>query len=167
MHLVALGLRTLLLLAGTALLVPVTAVLAAPLDNETCTMLRNEQLQLEAAGVRDSMANDPLWSAANLPAARLNDIKRLIELDEQITFRCPPLQVVVATAEGKVVIPLPTRKPNPKAAVPRPSRKPASASCAKRARPRRCGATTSSPSFRSARTATLKPSTWLASPKAA
>lgn len=125
MPLVALGLRTLLLVAGTALLVPVTAVLAAPLDNETCTMLRNEQLQLEAAGVRDSMANDPLWSAANLPAARLNDIKRLIELDEQITFRCPPLQVVVATAEGKVVIPLPTRKPNPKAAVPRPSRKPA------------------------------------------
>jgi len=130
MHLAALGLHALLVAGGTALLMPLTAALAAPLDNETCAMLRNERQQLEAAGVRESMAKDPLWSAANLPPARLNDIKRLIELDEQITFRCPPLEAVVATAEGKTegkttVIPLPTRKPNAKRAAPAPRRKPA------------------------------------------
>lgn len=122
MHL-GIGLRTMVLLAGGVLLLPGTAAPAAPLDEKTCAMLRNERLHLELAGVRDSMANGPAWAVTKLPAARLNDIKRLIELDEQVTFRCPEAEAIVAAADGSVVIPLPMRNPKAKAAVPPPRRK--------------------------------------------
>lgn len=123
MHL-ALGLRTMVLLAGGMLLMTGAAAPAAPLDEDTCAMLRNERLHLELAGVRNSMANGPQWALANLPAVRLNDIKRLIELDEQVTFRCPEVEAIVTAADGSVVIPLPKRNPSAKATVPPPRRRP-------------------------------------------
>jgi hypothetical protein len=61
---------------------------AAPLDGEGCTRLKIEQAALEKAGVRTSMAKGPQWAKANLAPERLTDIKRLIEVDEQILFRC-------------------------------------------------------------------------------
>lgn len=61
---------------------------AAPLDAETCTRLKGEQAGLEKAGVRNSMDKGPQWAKANLAPERLVDIKRLIEIDEQLLFRC-------------------------------------------------------------------------------
>ena len=87
-------------------------------------MHRNERLHLELDGVRDSMANGPEWAAANLPPTRLNDVKRLIELDELVMFRCPDAESVVATVDGSVVIPLPKRNPNATPAVQPPQRSP-------------------------------------------
>lgn len=61
---------------------------AAPLDAATCGLLRGEQAQLEQSGVRESMAKGPEWAKARLPADKLEQIRRLIHLDEQILFRC-------------------------------------------------------------------------------
>lgn len=127
MHL-ALGSRTMVLLSCGLLILSGNAASGALLDEETCAMLRNERLHLELDGVRDSMRNGPEWAAANLPAARLNDIKRLIELDELVGFRCPEAEAIVAAADGSVVIPLPKRNPkSTKAKMPPPQRRPASA----------------------------------------
>ncbi len=108
-------------LMAAAVVVPGGVAAAIPLDLETCVRLREERLHLALAGVRENLAKGPVWGAANLPAAQLRDIERLIELDEQITFRCPD---VVAAADGAAVVPLPKRKPKVQAAVPPPRRKP-------------------------------------------
>lgn len=61
---------------------------AAPLDPESCNKLKGEQAQLEHAGARNSMAKGPQWAKANLGAEKLEQVRRLIEVDEQLLFRC-------------------------------------------------------------------------------
>ena len=61
---------------------------AAPLDAATCGLLRSEQAQLEQSGVRDSMAKGPEWAKAKLTSEKLDQIRRLMFLDEQMLFRC-------------------------------------------------------------------------------
>jgi hypothetical protein len=61
---------------------------AEPLDAATCGLLKGEQTALEQAGVRNSMAKGPEWGRANLGADKLQDIRRLMHLDEQLLFRC-------------------------------------------------------------------------------
>ena len=109
-----LALSVLLLMGGTAF--------ATPLDETSCAKLRDERGLLEQAGLRDMMARGPAWAAVNLPAAKLREIQRLIELDEQITFRCP--QPVATAAAGDGAVPLPKRKPKAENAAPPPKRKP-------------------------------------------
>ena len=55
---------------------------AAPLDAATCGMLKGEQVKLEHSGVRNSMAKGPDWAKANLAPEKLEQIKRLLQLDE-------------------------------------------------------------------------------------
>jgi len=113
---------SLLPLAGVAWFLPAGLATAAPLDPQTCIRLREERLNLVMTGTRDSMARGPEWGRANLTPVQLKEIERLIELDEQIGFRCPD---VVATSEASSVVPLPKRKPKGHAAaVPAPKRKP-------------------------------------------
>jgi hypothetical protein len=81
--------RTLLLLAallgaGAAL----SQARAAPLDAETCTKLMIEQGALEKAGVEQDMAKGVEWAKANLGLEKLGQVRRFIELEEQILFRC-------------------------------------------------------------------------------
>ena len=116
------GLGTSGMIAGGLLLVTGAIAAAVPLDNETCRLLHGERVQLEQAGVRESMANGPEWAATNLPAARLIEIQRLIALDEQVTFRCPGLVATLVTDSS--MIPLPKRRPADPG-VPAPKRKPA------------------------------------------
>lgn len=75
-------------LSAIALLVQVGAAAAEPLDKETCDKLQAEQTQLEGAGVRSNMANGPEWAKANLTPDKLAQIKRLIEVEELLAFRC-------------------------------------------------------------------------------
>jgi len=76
--------------ASLALLVaPVGGdVRAAPLDAQGCARLKEEQGQLEQSGVRASMAKGPEWAKGNLPPDKLEQIKRLIDVDAQLVFRC-------------------------------------------------------------------------------
>ena len=82
-----------------ALLLQVGVANAASLDKETCDKLKGEQAQLEGAGVRNAMAKGPEWAKANLAADKLGEIKRLIEVDELLLFRCQGRPLVVLPPE--------------------------------------------------------------------
>jgi hypothetical protein len=72
---------------------------AASLDKETCDRLKTEQAQLEGAGARGNMTKGPEWAKANLAADKLELIKRLIDVDELLLFRCQGRPLVVLPAE--------------------------------------------------------------------
>lgn len=85
-----------------ALLAPGAIALAAPLDKDSCGKLKDEQGQLEKSGVRDTLAKGPQWAKTNLGGDRLGEVHRLIEVDEQLLFRCSgkPLVVLPPESEG-------------------------------------------------------------------
>jgi hypothetical protein len=91
---------------GTLILVAATHAEAASLDQETCTRLKTELLQLELTGARANMAKGPDWAKGNLPADKLEQIKRLVEVDEQLLFRCQGKPLVMLP-EGVDVEPPP------------------------------------------------------------
>ena len=72
---------------------------ARQIDKDECAKLKTEQTQLEQAGVRGTMVKGAEWAKANLPADKLEQIKRLIELDEQLLFRCGGRPLVVMPSE--------------------------------------------------------------------
>lgn len=78
------------------------AIFAAPagavgLGEEACKDLKAEQAKLVDAGTRKDMEKGPEWAKSNLSPERLASIARLIEVEEDISFRCPrPKPVVVA-----------------------------------------------------------------------
>lgn len=78
---------------------------AARLDKDACEALKTEHANLVGAGVRDQMAKGPEWAKANLPRDALAGIRRLIEVEEQIAFRCerprPAVVTTAAPAEGE------------------------------------------------------------------
>ena len=71
-----------------ALLLQITAARTAPLDKEGCAKLKAEQGQLEHAGTRGSMGKGPQWAKTNLEPEKLDQVRRLLEVDEQLLFRC-------------------------------------------------------------------------------
>lgn len=73
------------LLGGAAAL---SQARASPLDADTCNKLTVEHGTLENAGVEQSMAKGPEWAKANLPPEKIEQVRRFIELEELIQFRC-------------------------------------------------------------------------------
>lgn len=116
------------MLTGSALLMSGGLARAAPLDDAACTALQAEHEQLVLAGVKESMAQGPDWAKANLPASRLKEIERLIEIEEGLLFRCPRPKAVEETAEDESDGAAPAAKEKARssqaAAVPVPVRKP-------------------------------------------
>lgn len=93
---------TVRLLVATATLLPFAVarpVAARPLTVEACHVIEQEALALEQAGVRSDMEKGAAWGKAQLPAARLQSIRRLIELDEQLVFRCTGRRQLVLLKE--------------------------------------------------------------------
>jgi hypothetical protein len=101
-------------LAGivVALAAGLGGAVAAPLDEEACKGAKTEREGLVAKGVESDIARGPEWGKANLPPDRLKEVARLIELNEQLTFRCG--QLTVARPDGKPL--LKKEEPAPKAA---------------------------------------------------
>jgi len=62
---------------------------AAPLDGQTCDQLKREVGDLEKIGARANFDKGAAWGKANLGSAQLEQVKKLIEMDETIAFRCP------------------------------------------------------------------------------
>lgn len=62
---------------------------AATLDEQTCDQLKREVAQLEGLGARDNLNKGATWGKANLRPAQLEQVKKLIEMDETVAFRCP------------------------------------------------------------------------------
>ena len=83
------------LVLGVPALLWCSVAAAAPLDQEACARLKTELLQLELAGARTNMAKGADWAKVNLAADKLLQVKRLIEIDEQILFRCQGKPLVV------------------------------------------------------------------------
>ncbi|MEQ1710823.1 MAG: hypothetical protein ABL908_05425 [Hyphomicrobium sp.] len=83
---------------------------AAPLAKEACDALKAEQVSLTSSGLRADLARGAAWGKVNLAAERIKKVARLIEVDEQILFRCasPAPPEADTTAEAKP-------KPKPKA----------------------------------------------------
>ena len=88
-----------------ALLLHAPATHAAQLDKDSCAKLKTEQGQLEQGGTRGSMVRGPEWAKSNLAPDRLEVIRRLIEVDEQLLFRCG----------GRPLVLLPNGDPDPAA----------------------------------------------------
>jgi hypothetical protein len=78
-----------------ALLLQGPAARAAQLDKDSCAKLKTEQAQLEQGGTRGSLGKGPEWAKVNLAPDKLEQIRRLIELDEQLLFRCGGRPLVI------------------------------------------------------------------------
>jgi hypothetical protein len=72
----------------TALLLHGIGAQAASLDKDVCAKLKDEQAQLEQAGLRATIAKGPGWAKGNLAPDKILQVRRLIEVDEQLLFRC-------------------------------------------------------------------------------
>lgn len=67
---------------------------AAPLDPETCAKLKVQLEEIEKTGARENLTRGPEWAKANLSPEKLEDVRKLIETDEQLLFRCPGRHLV-------------------------------------------------------------------------
>ena len=99
----------------------VPPVAAAPLDAATCERLKAEQAALETAGARTNMALGPAAAKATLAADKLVEIQALIELDAQLSFRCPLAKPLVQLKEDP---PEPVKEPVKQPAKAKPKPKP-------------------------------------------
>jgi hypothetical protein len=77
------------LAAAGAILIADPAVRAAPLDEQACAQLKDEQAQLVKAGTKADLDRGAEWARTNLTTDRLRLIERYITVEEQILFRCP------------------------------------------------------------------------------
>src|SRR5262249_23028969 len=91
--------RRALSLVIAALLLHAPVSWAVQLDKESCTKLKSEQAQLEKDGARGSLGKGPDWAKANLGAEKLDQVRRLIEVDEQLLFRCGGRRLVVLPSD--------------------------------------------------------------------
>jgi hypothetical protein len=95
-----------------ALLLQMPAARSAPLGKDGCAQLKVEQGELEKAGTRGSMGRGPQWAKTNLAPEKLDQIRRLLEVDEELLFRC----------HGKPLVNLP-KDPDPDPAAREPDAK--------------------------------------------
>jgi hypothetical protein len=63
-------------------------VAAAKLDKDACTGLSSELAAISATGIKADMERGPGWGLANMPPERLRDVRRVLELEDQLEFRC-------------------------------------------------------------------------------
>ena len=75
---------------------------AAPLDEQTCQQLKREVGDLEGIGARANLAKGPAWGKSNLSSAQLEQVKKLIEIEETVAFRCPRPKPVPEVQAGAV-----------------------------------------------------------------
>ena len=72
-----------------ALAVSPVDVLAAKLDREACEKLKAEQAELGPKRFREAVEKGPAWTKTNLPGVDPETVRRFIDLEEQLLFRCP------------------------------------------------------------------------------
>jgi hypothetical protein len=84
----AVGCRAALSAIVPVLLATSTELSAEPLPKEACDLLGEEHGRLQAGGVREWMAGGAAQGRARLSPAQLEQIRRYIEVDEQLSFRC-------------------------------------------------------------------------------
>lgn len=70
--------------------------LAAKLDKPECDGLKTEREQLLSTGLKADMDHGPEWAKAHLAPERLLQVKRLMEIEEQLNFRCDAPRAAIA-----------------------------------------------------------------------
>lgn len=108
------GVLSVLLLAALAF--AYADVRAEQLDAATCGQLKGELVRMEQNGARGNMAKGPEWAKANLPPDKLDQIRRLIELDEQLLFRCSVRNLVELPPDADADPPAPADEAGKEAA---------------------------------------------------
>ncbi|HKZ96686.1 MAG TPA: hypothetical protein VJ045_06865 [Hyphomicrobiaceae bacterium] len=78
-----------------------SVALAAPLEPAACDGLKRERDTLLTQGVKTDMERGPEWAKANLDPGRLKLVEHLIEVEEQLAFRCQRLRITTGKARGK------------------------------------------------------------------
>jgi hypothetical protein len=61
---------------------------AAKLDKAACAELTTERNAITGTGIKAEMERGPEWAKANMPPERLQSARRLIEIEDQLEFRC-------------------------------------------------------------------------------
>jgi len=92
--------RRVLAFCAAALLMPAGGAVAASLDKETCDKLKAELAQIETTDARVNMIKGPDWAKTNLGPDKLGEVKRLIEVEELLLFRCQGRPLVVLPPES-------------------------------------------------------------------
>ncbi|KAB2937678.1 MAG: hypothetical protein K8F92_17700, partial [Hyphomicrobium sp.] len=82
------GGRTLGSLLAAAVVAGPGSAWAAKLDKSACADLFSELATITATGVKADMQRGPEWAKANMSAERLQSIRRLLEIEDQLEFRC-------------------------------------------------------------------------------
>ncbi len=77
------------LLSTLALALEPVGAWAAKLDPEACSKLKAEQAELAPKRLREAVEKGPVWTKANLPGVDPEAVRRYIDLEEQLLFRCP------------------------------------------------------------------------------
>jgi hypothetical protein len=91
---------------------------ATKLDKAACTDLSTELTAVMATGVKADMERGPGWAKANMPPERLESVRRLLELEDQLEFRCGIRGKGIKAQEQPT--PSAAEAPDSKAAEPRP-----------------------------------------------
>ncbi len=83
------------------LAIPMAPAAAVPLEGEACEQLQVRLDTLRNEGAAADMARGPEWARANLTPDRLQRIGALIEVEEQLNFRCGLAKITLPnTIEG-------------------------------------------------------------------
>lgn len=75
-----------------AVVVVAGAAQSAPLPPEVCANLKTEIAALEQGGLRVTIARGPETAKSTLTPEQFNHIRRLLDADAQVKFRCPANQ---------------------------------------------------------------------------
>lgn len=102
-----------------------SAAAALPLAPEACDRAREEQETLNALGVADDVARGGDWGRTNLDRARLAQVARWIELQENLLFKCPRKPLVAKAGPETDGTPSSEQKPSPAKPSAKPATKPA------------------------------------------
>ena len=84
--------RNVLIFALCAILLSIgvpSGVFAKKLDKAVCKNLKLERAEFLSSGILDDMSRGPEWVKDNLPAEKIDRIKRYINLDARVIFQCP------------------------------------------------------------------------------
>ena len=122
------------LIAGATPLIGLGAV-AEPLDRESCAGLQNERKQLFNADMQAALDQGPDWVKKHLTDEAIERVRRFLDVEEQIQFRCrgggvdkaiakptnakatdakaTDAKATDGTAADAASVPLPDRKPTP------------------------------------------------------
>lgn len=87
---------------------------AAKLDKNECTAFEIERDALVGTGVQADMNRGAIWGKDNLTPERLKQVARLIEVTEQLTFRCGliPAAIEAQTPPDPIPVATPAKTPD-------------------------------------------------------